>query len=234
MKECKFCKIKVNTDKERCPVCKSALEGETPPEYVPEFPTLKSGNKDKILKRIFNIIFVAIAVFFGVSLILTVILPDYDPWWSFFLALTVVSAFAVVRISIFTNTGLPRRIFFASFVCLVTVILIDALFFHIFHFKGEIIMEWSLIFVLPSVTAAVLIVFTILMMANRKNMSDYYVYVFFEMLINIAPLLIYNIWGIGYNFVAYGCVILDILIAGILCAVNFRSIVEEIKKKLHI
>ena len=262
MKTCAFCHIKVNTAGDRCPLCKNALDGVvassvlgsgggsvgnaggnggnggagnadgaygSTADFVPDFPALESREKDKVLKQVFNIVLVALIGCFLVALLLSGDL--YKMWWPFFLGLAAAFLFFVIKIGVFNDRNLGRRINYASSVLLIGLVLIEALFKD---YLGTA--WWSLWYALPAIPSLVIVTYIVLALVDSKAMSDFYTFIFVEILLNFAPLVVYLVSGgkIGFRFAVYGCVILNIATVMLFSAINLRSVWEEVKKKFHL
>lgn len=227
MKQCKHCKMNVNTERLTCPLCFNSLI--VLEDTKEDFKLYPHRPKPKRAKNLFykTVIFICLLSSLVTFIINALTFNEKQGWWCLYAVLSSAYVYYLVRGTILTHTNVIKRIWRQ----LLTVSLVLFAFDYI---SSEV--RWSLGIVIPMICVATNVAIGITIICNHKHFRAGFNSVFLSLLLGVIPLIIY-IFKIDYVVYLWGPIVsASVSIAIFLGIVIFgsKAMREELNKRLHL
>lgn len=223
MKTCKYCQVKVETEKDFCPLCFNKLDDDG--SQVETFYSSRTNNvntkkKSKFLFKLFIFIsFCVIAVCFTINFLTT---PKI--LWSVVVFSGVIYIWVLVAHTILSKQSVFRKVF-------LQILSILLLLFFTEKLSQQ---NWLFDYVYPSISMAVVLT-TLMLLFIKKNRNEYligFLFIYFILdLLSVLILLINKNCFLLLNFI--NILVCSISFLGVLFF-GFNALKTEIKKKWHL
>jgi len=205
-----------------CPLCGKSLGAPVPSETsYPRYIRNNARNKF-IIKKLFlfvTIVVCAISIFVNLFT-----LYEALTLWCVVVSVSMISSWLTICVTFENRFGIGRKILYYYAIISAFLIALDI-------YAG--FSKWSTTYVIPFLTVAVAIVFTIMAASSRKNYRDYLGVLIAVFFVSLCPIIIYifsfstQAWT---SFIAVLYCILTMLGLVIFSGRNFK---QEIKKRFY-
>lgn len=221
MNRCPNCKI--NTSQNHCPLCNKEFTQSD--KKITDYPVYKI-DEHKV-KKFFAKLLLFIAISCSLILIFVNVftLSIHKNAWSVIASaslITCVIFFNVIKSKRLNTGGKIFRLYVT--VCLFLII-VDSL-------SG--FLKWSTTYVVPFMTIAVAIVFTIIAKSARNRMNEYFGYILATAFISIIPLILYIMGLTTKLWSSLAAVLCCVIIAVFLFIFSEDNLKNEVRKRFHI
>ena len=230
MKWCEHCKLKINTDRNVCPLCFNSLKEVNDGQVINKDYRAYPSRKDKKRKpRIAYKIFLFLCI---ISVIVSAIInftthKEGGSWWCLYVLFGVLYIFTLVRGTILSKIYIIKRLVIQEIVFSILIYLIDRI-------SGDI--GWSIAIVIPAILVSTNMANSMIMMINRKHFGDGFAAMLFSLLLGCIPFILQlfnvitddNLWAPLVSGCFSVCVFAGIFVFG------GRRIKEELHKRLHV
>lgn len=224
MKYCKYCKIKVDTANDFCPICFNHIE-EIDNKYDQLYSQrLKNETSDKLrffLSKLFLFLSIcAITVCFFVNYMVN---PQTQWFW--------IVCFGILYVWVLVaHTIMSRRSFFAK-VMLQVVSVIVLLYFTE---KVSPDHEWLLQYVYPAISYVVVVVLLMLLGIDRNRANNIFGFSVIIALLGTGSLVMLLLHALSYTLLNFiNCILCSLTLLGLLIF-GYGSIKQDLSKKLHL
>lgn len=220
MKDCKSCKVKVFSNDNICPLCKTVLTG-SGEESEKTYPTI-STNKSK-----YNLI-IRIYLFLSIIGIVVTAVVNYLRYngfmWSIIPTAAILYFWSIINHAIKHNVNIVYKIFIQTLCISILAVVIDM----VIGYTG-----WSVNYVVPGLTSAANVTVLILVIINRMNWNNYILYQIAIIALGFIPIIlllcgiIYALW---YTVISVG--ISFVILCGTIIFSD-KNVKGELKRRLH-
>lgn len=224
MKYCKYCKIKVDTANDFCPICFNHIE-EIDNKYDQLYSQrLKNETSDKLrffLSKLFLFLSIcAITVCFFVNYMVN---PQTQWFW--------IVCFGILYVWVLVaHTIMSRRSFFAK-VMLQVVSVIVLLYFTE---KVSPDHEWLLQYVYPAISYVVVVVLLMLLVIDRNRANNIFGFSVIIALLGTGSLVMLLLHALSYTLLNFiNCILCSLTLLGLLIF-GYGAIKQDLSKKLHL
>ncbi len=224
MKYCKYCKIKVDTANDFCPICFNHIE-EIDNKYDQLYSQrLKNETSDKLrffLSKLFLFLSIcAITVCFFVNYMVN---PQTQWFW--------IVCFGILYVWVLVaHTIMSRRSFFAK-VLLQVVSVIVLLYFTE---KVSPDHEWLLQYVYPAISYVVVVVLLMLLGIDRNRANNIFGFSVIIALLGTGSLVMLLLHALSYTLLNFiNCILCSLTLLGLLIF-GYGAIKQDLSKKLHL
>ncbi len=224
MKYCKYCKIKVDTANDFCPICFNHIE-EIDNKYDQLYSQrLKNETSDKLrffLSKLFLFLSIcAITVCFFVNYMVN---PQTQWFW--------IVCFGILYVWVLVaHTIMSRRSFFAK-VMLQVVSVIVLLYFTE---KVSPDHEWLLQYVYPAISYVVVVVLLMLLGIDRNRANNIFGFSVIIALLGTGSLVMLLLHALSYTLLNFiNCILCSLTLLGLLIF-GYGAIKQDLSKKLHL
>lgn len=219
MKNCKNCKIKVSSNDDICPLCKTVLTGsEEGKQTYPKITINKS--KYNLIIRIY--LFLSIV---GIVCTAVVNYLTYNGFmWSIISTAALLYFWSIISHAIKNNVNIAYKILIQTICISILSVVIDI----VIGYTG-----WSVNYVVPGLTTTANVTVLILIIINRMNWKNYILYQISIIALGFIPIIlifcniIYELW---YSVISVGIAFI-ILCGTIIFSDN--DVKGELKRRLH-
>ena len=222
MNKCKCCKTDIYSQHDICPLCGKYLGTPAASETsYPEYVT--KGNKDTFtIKKLFLFIIIIICT---VSVYINVFtLGETLTFWSVIVSVSLISLWMMINLLLDKKLSIGLKIIYNYGIISFYIIFIDVC-------TG--FLKWSTTYVIPFLTIAVTVIFTIMAIIYRESYREYLGLLISIFFISFCPVIIFifsfstKAWT-GFIAILYCALTIAGLV--IFSGRNFR---QEIKKRFH-
>ncbi len=224
MKYCKYCKIKVDTANDFCPICFNHIE-EIDNKYDQLYSQrLKNETSDKLrffLSKLFLFLSIcAITVCFFVNYKVN---PQTQWFW--------IVCFGILYVWVLVaHTIMSRRSFFAK-VMLQVVSVIVLLYFTE---KVSPDHDWLLQYVYPAISYVVVVVLLMLLGIDRNRANNIFGFSVIIALLGTGSLVMLLLHALSYTLLNFiNCILCSLTLLGLLIF-GYGAIKQDLSKKLHL
>ena len=222
MNKCISCGVKIHSQHSNCPICGKSL-GQPVPSDTSYPRYMQCNDRDRfIIKKLF--LFIAIVVC-AISIFINLFTLDKAlTLWSVVVSVSLISLWLIIYVTFENRFGVGRKILYNYAIIAAFLIVLDI-------FAG--FSKWSTTYVIPFLTVAVAIVFTIMAASNKNNYRDYLGVLIAIFFVSLCPIIIFifsfstQAWT---SFIAILYCLLTVLGLIIFSGRNFK---QEIKKRFH-
>ena len=223
MKECKKCKVHVNTNRKTCPLCGQILiDNNQDNKYDNLYPAYEYPNKTiNIALRI--LLFISI-ITIAVSITINA-LTFVGSYWSIYVVLGILYAWILMKTTILSHQNIALRLIIQLIALSIVTYAIELV---------SVSSGWALEYVIPSLCIATTTAIGLIMLFKPIRYSDYVSYLFIAILISWIPLVFYftEIINILWPSVAAASFSLTVIMGMI--TFTDRATKDELKRRLHI
>jgi len=221
MKICKNCKVKIMSNNDSCPLCKTVLT--TSDEKVTEdiYPIIKTNlQKYDLITRIF--LFVSVI---GAVLMVIINYATYNGLlWSVISTALIIYFWSIMSYAIKHNINIAYKFLVQTISISLLTILID----YIMGYTG-----WAVNYVVPEVITAANIAVIILIIVNRMNWYNYILYQIVIAILGFIPLVLFLLGIIHEPWSTTISVAVSFMILCGTIIFNDKDVKNELKRRLH-
>ena len=217
MKKCNKCKIKINTETDFCPLCKSEITGKN----VSEFPKIKNIITNNLLRKILLLIVCLISI--SVAIINYILTPNIK--WSIFVILQLFFGFYA-----FYNILSGKR-------KIIKVLLFSSIFISIISIFWDIYTNlhgWSFNYVIPAICITYGVFLIILRIVNFIAFTKNTSYIYLNILLEFIPLILCYFGIANKNILIYLSSFFGISNLLLLLIFDWAILKNDLIKKMHI
>lgn len=221
MRYCPKCNVTVTGNRQRCPLCQSALvtAAGSEEELFPHVPT--TYRRYNLFFRVLIFASIAGAVISGA---VNLLLPQTGFW-----ALTVIGAVAcawlVLYIAVHKRRNIPQSILYQVLIASILILVWDWLTgWHL----------WSLDYALPSLYVAAFIALAISAKVLRLRADDYLIYLCVDLLLGFIPALFILFQWVDVLYPSVICVALSVITLAAILVFQGNTLMREVKKRFHL
>lgn len=221
MQYCSNCKVDIVGEKCHCPLCQGELSGVAEPKSE-VYPNIKPPSKPSpLLIKLITFSAIVISV---LSVMINMVLPDQSRW-SLFVVAGAICAWITSIVTINKRRNVLKCIAQQE------LIVIPLAFFWDL-FTGW--RSWSITYVYPSVVVCVCIAMLTLAIILKYPPSDYIVYLVFNSVLGIIPIIFILTKIISNNYASLICVAFSIITLAAILIFEWRSFRQEASRKFHL
>lgn len=218
MKYCENCRISLRTARKTCPLCQSALKGES--DSV--FPEIKSVYNQFIL--FFKLLLFCTIAGAILAVAVNVMIPRSGLWCHYVL-LGVLCFWVLLITAVRRRTSIPRGILNQVFWICVFSIVWDALT----DWHG-----WSLDYVIPCACMTAILALGIIGKILRLPAGDYIGCIFADAVLGIIPLIFYLCNLLHFTYLSLTCAAVSVIAIVSLFIFAGRQIRSELARRFHV
>lgn len=221
MKYCEKCKVNVVGKRKSCPLCQGLLSGQDE-EQEDEFPQITS-----IYKRynlFFKIIILISIIIASISVAVNVALPKKGAW-SLFIIAGLVSVWVSLITAINKRNNIPKNIMYQVIIVSIAVVSWD----YMTHWRG-----WSIDYVIPLICIFAMISMSFISKVMKLHIEDYILYLIIDGVFGIVPSIFIMLGILKVLYPSLICVVTSIISLSILLLFEGESMLDEMKKRLHL
>ncbi|HHT96412.1 MAG TPA: hypothetical protein GXZ90_00775 [Clostridiales bacterium] len=220
MLKCDNCKINIEGEESRCPLCGGLVQGK--PDGKNAFPSIPTIYEEfNIMIRIIMFVSIVIAV---LSIALNLIIDIERKWYLLVIAGILCLWLSFIFI-IKKKDNIPKTIVWQVVIITITAVLWD----YSMGWRG-----WSISYVLPSVCAAAIILMVLAVKILKIYVGDYIVYLLIDALFGLIPIVFLLIGGLDVTFPSIICVAASVISISALILFKGQDIKEELNKRMHV
>lgn len=218
MKNCKSCNVKVSSNDNVCPLCKTVLTGTGTEQTYPKITENK--NSYNLIIRIY--LFLSVV---GIVVTAVVNFLTYNGFmWSIISTAALLYFWSIISHAIKHNVHIAYKIFIQTLCISILTVVIDV----VIGYTG-----WSVNYVVPGLTATANVTVLILVIINRMDWKNYILYQIAIIALGFIPIillfcnLIHAVW---YTVISVG------ISFAILCGTiifSDKDVKSELKRRLH-
>ncbi len=218
MKHCDTCGIQVRTSRQTCPLCQSALKGES--EAV--FPKIKSLYSQYTF--FFKLLFIATAAGVIASVAVNLMIPQ-SGLWCHFVVIGAVCFWVLLITAIRRRANIPRGILNQVFwICIFSGIWDAITLWH----------GWSIDFVIPCTCMAAIITLGVVGKVLRLPPGDYIGCILADALLGIMPLIFYLANLLHFIYLSLSCVAVSLIAIIALFILEGDQIRTDLARRFHV
>lgn len=225
MKRCSLCNVQVDTSHEFCPLCHNAMEEISPKNTPEDFPKYKKlENPERSLKSVAIKIFLILSVAIIATCMFINVQTETLPW-SVTVSLVIVYLWVLIAHTIFSHNSAFDKVFFELSAICAFLISVDLVFSST---------RWFTHYVYPALSILATIILTILLVCkhNKKDWIFSFFCIYFLTLIVSVIFLIFKIDT--FKILNIINIIFQLIVMFAYMLFNFKTILTELSKKLHI
>ena len=220
MKYCEKCKVSVEGERKRCPLCQRELRGlgGDEPETFPSVPTIYKSHH-----LFFRILIFASVVAGVVSTIVNVMAGGV--WWSLFVLLGIGCMWAILAVAVVKRRNIPKNVLWQ----VVLLSLLGVLWDLLTGWRG-----WSITYVIPILYTAAILAMAVSARVLGLRLEDYLIYVVMDAVLGILPLLFLIFGKLHTPLPSLICVGVSIIALAGLFLFEGERMRTELKRRLHL
>ena len=221
MKICKNCKVKIMSNNNSCPLCKTVLTNSDEKVTEDIYPIIKTYiQKYNLITRIF--LFLSII---GAVLMVIINYKTYNGLlWSVISIALIIYFWSIIRHAIKHNINTAYKFLVQTISISLLTITID----YIMGYTG-----WAINYVVPEVIITANIAVLILIIVNRMNWRNYILYQITIVILGFIPLVLYLIGIIHEPLSTTVSVVVSFVILCGTIIFNDKDVKNELKRRLH-
>lgn len=221
MKYCNKCKTHITGSLTYCPLCQSELVviDEKVEELYPMAYESEAANY--MILKIFAFISVVVSI---LSVFMNIIIPT-KVWWSLIVVATFICLWISLSIAISKHKNILKYLLHQSIIISLFSIFLD-------YFTGRY--GWSINFVIPVIFTLAMIVMYILSKILRLQAGEYMIYLLLDALFGIIPILFLVTDSVKYTVPSFICILVSLISVTALIIFEGRTMLSELKRRLHI
>ncbi len=224
MKYCKYCKIKVDTANDFCPICFNHIEEIDNKCEQLYSPRLKNENEDRLrffLSKLF--LFLSICSIIVCFFVNRLVNPDIPWFW--------IVCFGILYVWVLVaHTIMSRRSFFSK--VLLQVISVIVLLY--FTEKVSPDHDWLLQYVYPSISFAVVSVLLMILGIDKNRADNIFGFSIIIALLGTGSLVMLLLNTVSYTLLNFiNCILCALTLLGLLIF-GYGAIKQHLSKKLHL
>lgn len=219
MKYCKSCKLKIENDLTKCPLCGSFTDS-IGSDFNSDYPVVRNSYLLELTNRCMLFFTIAISV---VSLFVNRYLAPTVPW-------SIMTIISIIYLNLSLRSIIKKKQNYGFFI-LMQVVMISIVGWVIDLLTGY--KGWSVDYVIPFVIISGSATISILSTINSYKYKDYLIYLFISAILGFVPIiLIANNWTHVY-WTSASCVIYSVLTVLAMVIFTRRRLNAELKRRLH-
>lgn len=220
MARCEQCKVNIEDDKNRCPLCGSVISNQSKGEDIfPFIPTIYE--EFNLFIRILIFISIVIAV---LSMSINLIFTKDGRWY-----LLVIAALLCFWISfifiIKKKDNIPKTIVWQVVIITTLAVIWD----YSMGYKG-----WSINYILPSICTVAMVLMALASKILKLYVGDYIVYLLIDGLFGLIPIVFLLIGDLDVTFPSIICVAGSVISISALMIFKGGEMKEELNKRMHV
>lgn len=220
MRECKACNIKVNGDKERCPLCRNDTLEINKKKSEALYPEISNIKKNNIVIKIMILLSVLIS---GICILVNYLVDEYLHWSAICIA-GIIYAWVTILYSIKNNVNIASHVMLQTIAISILTIVIDITI----GYRG-----WSVELALPIIISIANITIFVLYLITRRKYIKYIIYQVVVFVFSMIPL---GSLIIGFtNNILPTAISTFIALMALICTVMFssREVKDELERRFH-
>ena len=221
MKHCRYCKVDIRQERDRCILCENILEKDLGGDYEEVFPQIAPFYESHLaLKIMFFISIAALVLSFSIN----IIFPSNINWPILFM-FAIISTWGGLIIVVQKRYHIPKKI-----VWQVVIISILAVFWdYKIGWRG-----WSLDYVIPIACVSAIIIMYVTAKIMHLSVEDYITYILLDGIFGIIPVLfiIFDLVNVIYPSII--SISFSIISLSAIFIFQGQEIKTEITKRMHI
>jgi VIT1/CCC1 family predicted Fe2+/Mn2+ transporter len=221
MKICKNCNVKVVSNTNICPLCKTVLNDFDKKVSEDTYPTITANlHKYNIITRLF----IFLSVIFTVGTIIVNFVTYNGFLWSIIAIASILYFWSIIAHAIKHNINIVRKIFVQTIAISLLTIVIDITIGYI---------GWSVNYVVPEIIIIANIAALILIIINRMKWYSYILYQIAIAILGFIPVILYfcgimhELWSVMVSVIISFVVLCGTVIF------SDKSVKNELKRRLH-
>ncbi len=222
MLRCERCKVELPGNVSACPLCQGALTGEPDGSgsAFPELPASSGVVRQKLLSRIaFGTVCMA-AVCIAINLSYPV-----GGGWSLFVVAGIASLWIDIGIMLKKWKNLPKSILWQ--------VAVVSLFAYVWdRFTGN--HGWALDYVLPVLCMCAMVAMVVIAKIMKLHAQDYVLYLGLDCLLGLSSLVLILTGTVHVVVPSALCFASSLIFLAFLMAFEGRTVLDEIKRRVHI
>lgn len=220
MQYCRHCKVSVEGQKSRCPLCQGELTGEAETEMYPAFPPPRFGST--FLVKLISFIAISAAV---ICVVTDFLISDGRLSWSLISSGGILCAWLTTAVAVTYRKRVLKNITFQLFLITALSVIWD-------RFTGWL--GWSLDFVLPC--ACVCAMGSVMLLAKLLKMKsgEYLLYVIIGCVYGLLPLVCIAAGLVTVRFPSVICAGISVILIAALLLFRGKSTKAEMERRLHL
>lgn len=221
MRLCKNCNVKVISDTNICPLCRTVLIENGEGIVEDTYPVIKTNiHKYNVITRIF----LFLSIIFTVSTIVVNYITYNGFLWSIIAISSILYFWSIIAHAIKHNINIAGKILVQTLSISILAIIIDITVGYI---------GWSVNYVLPEIIIVANITVLILIIINRMN---WYNYILYEIAIAVLGFIPVILFFCGIIHEQWSATISVAISFAVLCGTvifSDKSVKSELKRRLH-
>ena len=221
MKYCRYCKVKIREDRDRCTLCENILEDELAGKSENVFPEIPAFYESNLaLKIMIFISIVAVVVSFGIN----TIFPSPINWPMLFM-FGVISIWIGLIIIVQKRYHIPKKIIWQVIIISLLAVFWD----YETGWRG-----WSIDFVIPIASVSAMIIMYVTAKIMNLSVRDYITYALLDGIFGIIPIIfiLFDLVNVVYpSIISIGFSIISLSAIFIFQGEEIKT---EINKRMHI
>ena len=220
MKFCKNCNVSVTGKRKQCPLCQGRLAGDKPQEEV--FPKISFIYTEH--SSFFKVMLLLSIITATVSVAINILMPGTGAW-SLFVLGGLASVWASLITLINQRKNIPKNIVYQVMTISITALIWDFLT----GWRG-----WSINYIIPLVCVFAMISMAIISKIRKLHIEDYILYIIIDALFGIVPVIfiIFGLLDVLYPSII--CISTSIISLSTIIIFEDKSLIAEIKRRLHV
>ncbi|WP_458862997.1 DUF6320 domain-containing protein [Acidaminobacterium chupaoyuni] len=219
MRYCRYCKVMVRSEGQKCPLCHNLLPPGESEEIYPRIPTVY-----RQFHLFFRILLFCSVVLAVVSITVNLLIPESGHWWAY-----VVAALACVWL-LLTAAIRKRQNLLKSLLYQTTLLLLLSVFWDAAtHWRG-----WSLTYALPAICVCAMVAMTVLNKVLRLHVAQQLIYLLLLIFYGNLPALFVALDLVSVSWPSLICVGCSVIfLAGVLIFKG-KAMAEELRRRFHL
>lgn len=219
MLTCQHCRIQLRGEYQRCPLCQGSLSGQADPGV---FPLLHNLQHRRYTLLMHTLLFSSIVI--SVICLAINFLHPFRVFWSLFVVAGLACLWLCVWAAYRKHHNIPKTILWQAAICSLLSILWD----YATHWHG-----WALNYAVPILFTMALLAIGAAAAILKLHPEDYMIYLLLAALLSVIPLLMLIFGQVRVRYPSVICVACSIISLAALAIFFGRSLLIEIKKRLH-
>lgn len=219
MQQCRKCRVNIEGEKERCPLCQGELTGTPEEEMYPRFDMPRFGSLF-LIKLISFIAITALIICFGTDYMIS----DGISW-------SLISAAGIICGWLTTTVGITyRKRILKNITC--QLFLVSSLSVLWDRFTGWY--GWSLNFVLPCACMVSMISVFVISRVLKMRPGEYMLYLLIGALFGLLPFICVLSGLVTFRYPSVICTILSLILFAGLFTFRGKSAKDEMERRFHL
>lgn len=222
MKYCPYCKVKVEGEHQRCPLCHNMLQ-QAQGRCYEAFPPLSLPTPHKgLLYRLLQFFSIALAV---ISVAVNIAMPGRQMWWSLFVLAGIACGWLCLLVFIRKRHNPMKALTWQIFLGCLLALAWDA---------GTGWRGWSADFVVPSLLLCAMATTLVLIFALHIPLEDSGIYLCTLIALGLLPVVFLLTDIVHRPYLSIICVVASILYLAALLTLQPSSFMAQLRRRFHL